>query len=148
MTDAGWVKADAGSDGQAWQFGGAWTLSDANALDQATAALRPGAGAVTLDLSAIEIMDTAGAWLIMRTAERAEAGGAKVQWVQPPEALMPLLSDHKGFRRLELELGYRMSHYEFSEDEATWKSLIRKTSCMAGIIAVLLRSDAGAGAGE
>jgi len=90
MTDPGWVKSDSGSDGQAWQFGGAWTLSHANALDQATAALRLGHGAVTLDLSAIEIMDTAGAWLIMRTAEHAEAGGAKVQWVQPPEALMPL----------------------------------------------------------
>jgi phospholipid/cholesterol/gamma-HCH transport system permease protein len=89
-TDAGWVKAEAGSDGQAWQFGGAWTLSHANALDQATSALRPGAGALTLDLSAVEIMDTAGAWLIMRTAERADAGGAKLQWVQPPEALMPL----------------------------------------------------------
>jgi len=89
-TDAGWVKADAGSEGQAWQFGGAWTLSHANALDQATSALRPGAGALTLDLSAVEMMDTAGAWLIMRTAERAGAGGAKLQWVQPPEALMPL----------------------------------------------------------
>jgi phospholipid/cholesterol/gamma-HCH transport system permease protein len=90
MTDAGWVKAKAGSGDQAWQFGGAWTLSHANALDQATAALRPGAGTLTFDLSAIEIMDTAGAWLIMRTAERANAGGAKLQWIQPPEALMPL----------------------------------------------------------
>src|SRR5690348_5501326 len=90
MTDAGWVKADSGRGGQAWQFGGAWTLSHANALDQATTALRIGDGAVTLDLSAIEMMDTAGAWLIMRTAERAGARGAKVQWIQPPDALMPL----------------------------------------------------------
>jgi len=90
MTDPGWVKSDSGSDGQAWQFGGAWTLRHANDLDQATTSLKSGAGAVTLDLSAIEAMDTAGAWLIMRTAERASAGGAKVQWVQPPEALMPL----------------------------------------------------------
>jgi phospholipid/cholesterol/gamma-HCH transport system permease protein len=90
MTDAGWVKAGPGSEGQAWQFGGAWTLSHANALDQATSALRTGAGAITLDLSAIEMMDTAGAWLIMRTAERAGAGGAQVQWIQPPDALLPL----------------------------------------------------------
>jgi phospholipid/cholesterol/gamma-HCH transport system permease protein len=89
-TDAGWVKADSGREGQAWQFGGAWTLSHANALDQTTSALKTGAGAVTLDLSAIEAMDTAGAWLIMRTAERAGAGGAEVQWIQPPDALMPL----------------------------------------------------------
>jgi phospholipid/cholesterol/gamma-HCH transport system permease protein len=89
-TDAGWVKAEAGSGGQAWRFGGAWTLSHANALDQATAALRPPAGAVTLDLAEVQAMDTAGAWLIMRSAERAGAAGAKVQWIQPPEALLPL----------------------------------------------------------
>jgi phospholipid/cholesterol/gamma-HCH transport system permease protein len=90
MTDAGWVKSEPGDTGPAWQFGGAWTLAHANALDAATTALRPGAGALTLDLSAIEMMDTAGAWLIMRTAERAEAGGAKVAWIEPPEALLPL----------------------------------------------------------
>jgi phospholipid/cholesterol/gamma-HCH transport system permease protein len=90
MTDAGWVKSQPGNDGQAWQFGGAWTLGHANALDQATAALRPGAGAVTLDLSGVEMLDTAGAWLIMRTAERSVAGGAKVSWIEPPEALQPL----------------------------------------------------------
>jgi phospholipid/cholesterol/gamma-HCH transport system permease protein len=90
MTDAGWVKQEPGGEGQAWQFGGAWTLSHANALDQATTALRLGSGAITLDLSAVEAMDTAGAWLIMRTAERANAGGARLQWIQPPEALMPL----------------------------------------------------------
>jgi phospholipid/cholesterol/gamma-HCH transport system permease protein len=89
-TDPGWVKSESGSDGQAWRFGGAWTLSHANDLDQATTALKSGAGAVTLDLAAVEAMDTAGAWLIMRSAERAAAGGAKVQWIQPPEALMPL----------------------------------------------------------
>lgn len=90
MTDAGWVKAEPGGDGQAWQFGGAWTLAHANALDDATTALKPGAGAVTLDLSALEMLDTAGAWLIMRTAERAGAGGAKVGWIEPPAALLPL----------------------------------------------------------
>ena len=90
MTDAGWVKADAGRDGHSWQFGGAWTLSHANALDQATSKLRSGAGALTLDLSALEMLDTVGAWLIMRAADRAGAGGANVQWVDPPEALQPL----------------------------------------------------------
>jgi phospholipid/cholesterol/gamma-HCH transport system permease protein len=90
MTEPGWVKSESGSDGQAWRFGGTWTLSHANALDQATANLRPGAGALTLDLSALEMLDTVGAWLIMRTAERAGAGGAEVRWIQPPEALLPL----------------------------------------------------------
>jgi phospholipid/cholesterol/gamma-HCH transport system permease protein len=90
MTDAGWVKSEAGGDGQAWQFGGAWTLSHANALDQAATALRAGVAPVTLDLSALEMLDTVGAWLIMRAADRAGAGGAKVSWIEPPEALLPL----------------------------------------------------------
>jgi len=90
MTDPGWVKSESASDGQAWRFGGAWTLSHANALDEATAALRPGAGALTFDLSALEMLDTAGAWLIMRSAERAGAAGAQVRWIEPPEILLPL----------------------------------------------------------
>jgi phospholipid/cholesterol/gamma-HCH transport system permease protein len=92
MSDAGWVKSEPGEQGQAWQFGGAWTLGHANALDAATAALRPGSGAVTLDLSTLEMLDTVGAWLIMRAAERAGSGGAKVQWIEPPEALLPLFN--------------------------------------------------------
>ena len=85
MTDPGWVKSESGREGQAWRFGGAWTLSHANALDEATAALRPGSGVLTCDLSGLEMLDTAGAWLIMRSAERAGAAGAKVQWIEPPE---------------------------------------------------------------
>ena len=68
MTDAGWVKAGPGGDGQAWQFGGAWTLGHANTLDQATAALKPGAGTLTFDLSPLEMLDTVGAWLILLAA--------------------------------------------------------------------------------
>jgi len=95
MTDAGWVKSEPGGAGasavdQVWQFGGAWTLSHANALDEATAKLRPSAGVVTLDLSALETLDTAGAWMILRAASRAGAGGSKVDWVDPPEQLKPL----------------------------------------------------------
>ena len=90
MTDAGWVKAGSIDQGRACQFGGAWTLAHANALDQAAAALAPGRDAVTFDLSAVEALDTVGAWLIVRTAERAGAGGAKVDWIEPREDLQPL----------------------------------------------------------
>ena len=90
MTDAGWVKAEASEHGQVWQFGGAWTLSHANALDQATADLASGPDSVTLDLSAVEAMDTAGAWLILRAAGRVGAKGVPVNWVDPPEVLQPL----------------------------------------------------------
>jgi phospholipid/cholesterol/gamma-HCH transport system permease protein len=98
MTDAGWVKAGPGEHGQVWQFGGAWTLTHAAALDEATTGLAPGPDGVTLDLSAVETLDTAGAWLVMRAAERAAAGGVAVRWIEPSEALQPL------FRRV-LEAG-------------------------------------------
>ena len=90
MTDAGWVKAGSIDRGGAWQFGGAWTLAHANALDHAAAALAPGQDAVTFDLSAVEALDTVGAWLIVRTAERAGASGAEVGWIEPREDLQPL----------------------------------------------------------
>jgi phospholipid/cholesterol/gamma-HCH transport system permease protein len=90
MTDAGWVKAESDSNGQQWQFGGAWTLAHANALDPLTAGLAPGPDGVTVDLSAVEALDTVGAWLITRAAESAAARGAAVRWIEPPEALQPL----------------------------------------------------------
>src|SRR5262245_34377853 len=98
MTDAGWVRAGASDHGQAWQFGGAWTPAHATELNEASARLVATTEAVTLDLSTVEMLDTAGAWLILRAAERAGEGGAKVDWIQPPEALQPL------FRRV-LEAG-------------------------------------------
>jgi len=91
MTDAGWVKAGSGDHGQAWQFGGAWTLAHATELNEASARLVATSEVVTLDLSTVEMLDTAGAWLILRAAERAGEGGAKVDWINPPEALQPLL---------------------------------------------------------
>ena len=89
MTDAGWVKAGSGEHGQVWQFGGAWTLAYATELDRA-AGLAPGPDGVTLDLSAVEVLDTAGAWLIIRAGEAAAARGVAVRWIEPPEALRPL----------------------------------------------------------
>jgi outer membrane receptor protein involved in Fe transport len=42
------------------------------------------------------------------------------------ETLVPLLADHKGFRRLELELGARYSKYDqgATDSATTWKALI------------------------
>ena len=90
MDAAGWVKTGPSESGQAWQFGGAWTLAHAAALDQATAGLSPGPDSLTLDLSDVEALDTVGAWLIIRAAERAGTSGTKVHWIEPPEALKPL----------------------------------------------------------
>lgn len=42
------------------------------------------------------------------------------------ETLVPLLADHKGFRRLELELGARYSKYDQggTDNATTWKALV------------------------
>jgi phospholipid/cholesterol/gamma-HCH transport system permease protein len=98
MSDAGWVRAGSGDHGQVWQFGGAWTLAHATELDPLTTGLAPGPDGVTVDLSALEALDTVGAWLITRASESAAARGVAVRWIEPPEALQPL------FRRV-LEAG-------------------------------------------
>ncbi|HVO01510.1 MAG TPA: ABC transporter permease [Candidatus Cybelea sp.] len=90
MDEAGWVKAGPGDGGEAWRFGGAWTLAHAQALDPLTVRLGAGRADVTLDLSQVATLDTVGAWLIVRAAERAGEAGARVAWIEPPETLRPL----------------------------------------------------------
>jgi phospholipid/cholesterol/gamma-HCH transport system permease protein len=90
MPETGWLKPDAGTEGVRWRFGGDWTLAHATTLDRSLAGMKSGAGALTLDLSALEALDTVGAWLITRTAEQAEHGGARIAWVDPPADFRPL----------------------------------------------------------
>jgi len=65
MAETGWVRTGPGdqgsTQGSTWQFGGAWTLAHASALDQAVSRLGAAGPAVTLDLSAVEMLDTVGA---------------------------------------------------------------------------------------
>lgn len=69
MPETGWLKPDSGAEGVRWRFGGDWTLAHATTLDRAVTDLKVGAGALTFDLSALEALDTVGAWLITRAAE-------------------------------------------------------------------------------
>ncbi len=60
---------------------GNWTVVDAERLDgeiSQAARLPAGVRRVTIDLSGIERLDTAGAWLIHRTAENLTNGGVEV----------------------------------------------------------------------
>jgi phospholipid/cholesterol/gamma-HCH transport system permease protein len=90
MPETGWLKPDSGAEGVRWRFGGDWTLAHATTLDRAVTDLKGGAGALTFDLSALEALDTVGAWLITRAAEQAEGTGSKIAWVEPPEDFRPL----------------------------------------------------------
>lgn len=71
---------------------GRWTIGDAVALDTQLKALDVrGAGRVDMDASGLAALDSAGAWLLLRTKRQLEAAGAKVQTFTVPEAYQPLL---------------------------------------------------------
>ena len=90
MPETGWLKPDSGDGGARWRFGGDWILAHATTLDRAVSGLKGGAGALTFDLSALEALDTIGAWLITRAAEQATEAGARIDWIDPPADFRPL----------------------------------------------------------
>lgn len=58
---------------------GAWTLARLNEVERRISALRrPDAADLVLDAGSIEAMDTAGAWLLLHTAEILRQGGKRV----------------------------------------------------------------------
>ncbi|MBT4689596.1 MAG: STAS domain-containing protein, partial [Rhodospirillaceae bacterium] len=66
MTE-GWVKVEAGGGEELLlQVGGIWDARNVTRLDPQLRGLGPAAN-VTLDLSQLERLDTAGAWLLFRT---------------------------------------------------------------------------------
>jgi len=59
---------------------GAWTLARLNEVEGRVAGLhRPDAADLVLDAGSIEAMDTAGAWMLLRTAEGLREGGRRVE---------------------------------------------------------------------
>lgn len=69
-------------DGKTLAASGAWTLERLADLERRIpAALRPGAADLVLEAGAIESMDSAGAWLLLRTVRTLERGGARVALV-------------------------------------------------------------------
>lgn len=91
MAEAGWIKAGREGDAIVWAFGGAWTIDHAPALDTEAAALPAVAGSLRMDLTALDQLDTAGAWLIVRAGSAAEARGARIDWRAPKPNLQALL---------------------------------------------------------
>ncbi len=70
---------------------GDWTISEATRMDDELAALDIGdARDVEIDGSGIGHLDSAGAWLLLRTKREAEAAGAKVT-LTTPELYRPLI---------------------------------------------------------
>ena len=103
MSVAPSVTPKTGDDGVVLSLAGAWIVAAGRALETSAASLTSaarGARNAIIDLTGIERMDTAGAWVIDRArAELAEAGvQAAYQGARPEHAL---LLQEAGYRPLE-----------------------------------------------
>lgn len=93
MTDApGWIRQDDDDGRLVISAGGAWTIAGAAVLERQVEALAvPGrAKTVLLDISAVSGLDTAGAWLLRRTARRYEESGASIDYAGLDDRSRPL----------------------------------------------------------
>jgi len=81
MADSG-ASVDAREAGGELVIGlkGAWTVRSVAALDQKMAAIKPGSARLArFDLSGLDVVDSAGAWLIARTRGALVAAGLEVK---------------------------------------------------------------------
>src|SRR5579859_6538454 len=71
-----WFKLE--GDGKKLAVGGAWTIAESARLDRELAALKlPERGPLTIDASKISRLDSAGAWLLIRTRRALKTAGEK-----------------------------------------------------------------------
>jgi phospholipid/cholesterol/gamma-HCH transport system permease protein len=89
-SDEAWFKLE--RDGALLTAGGPWTIQHSAKLDGELQALpSAGKGAIEIDASKIEKLDSAGAWLLLRTKRAMEAAGRKVTAFKLPEVYTTLL---------------------------------------------------------
>ena len=91
-----WFKLD--RDKGSFAAGGAWTIAESARLDRELNALDLGGAhqakrEVAIDASKISRLDSAGAWLLLRTRRALEAAGAKVSSFNIPDLYKPLLEN-------------------------------------------------------
>jgi phospholipid/cholesterol/gamma-HCH transport system permease protein len=89
-TPNAWFKLD----GDILTLGGPWTIQEAPRLDSQLHALKSeGNGAIAIDASKIERLDSAGAWLVLRTRRALEAAGHTISKFTLPELYQPLMEN-------------------------------------------------------
>ncbi|MGH6827917.1 MAG: ABC transporter permease [Rhizomicrobium sp.] len=83
-----WFRLEPGT----LRAGGRWTIAESPRLDRELRSLSavPG-GALTIDGSAIEKLDSTGAWLLLRTARLLQEAGQGIADVRVPERYGPLM---------------------------------------------------------
>jgi phospholipid/cholesterol/gamma-HCH transport system permease protein len=85
-----WFKVDR----DVFKAGGRWTIAQSAKLDQDLKALPTGKGGpITMDASAIERLDSTGAWLLLRTRRALESAGHQVGALTVPERYTNLLEN-------------------------------------------------------
>lgn len=95
-----WFKLD--REGRKLAMGGAWTIAESARLDRELSGLDlEGRGDIAIDASKISRLDSAGAWLLLRTRKALEAAGAKVSSFALPELYQPLLKSLDQERKIE-----------------------------------------------
>ena len=83
-----WFKLD--QDGRSLALGGSWTIGESARLDRELKTIKPAGGVLEIDASQVSRMDSAGAWLLLRTRRALEAAGAKISRFSLPELYQPL----------------------------------------------------------
>ncbi len=94
-----WFKLD--PDGRKLAVGGSWTIGESARLDRELRRVKPADTVREIDASQISRMDSAGAWLLLRTRRAMEAAGAKVSRFSLPELYQPLFEDLDQERKAE-----------------------------------------------
>ncbi|HTS94358.1 MAG TPA: MlaE family lipid ABC transporter permease subunit [Stellaceae bacterium] len=92
MAEDAWVEAGFREGAFVLRAGGAWRVRAAAALDHKLKALDPGAArAARIDLGAVESLDSAGAWLLLRTEQALQTRGISVSVENLRPEIEPLL---------------------------------------------------------
>jgi phospholipid/cholesterol/gamma-HCH transport system permease protein len=86
-----WFKLD--RDGRTLAVGGAWTIAEAARLDRELDGLELSGGELAIDGTEISRLDSAGAWLLLRTRKTVEAQGGTVSRFDVPELYQPLIEN-------------------------------------------------------
>jgi phospholipid/cholesterol/gamma-HCH transport system permease protein len=86
-----WFKLDQG--GRTLAVGGAWTIAESARLDRELSAQFSGGktGGIEIDASKISRLDSAGAWLLLRTYRTLDGAGTRTGSINLPELYRPLL---------------------------------------------------------
>lgn len=94
-----WFKLD--REGHRLALGGSWTIGESARLDRELRDVKAPAGAMEIDASQVSRMDSAGAWLLLRTRRALEAAGARISRFSLPELYQPLFENLDQERKAE-----------------------------------------------